>query len=593
MLKKIRSAISIILVTTLLFNISFSITNATDSTTNKISEELKNKMTDMNEADNISIIAWFEDIDLDSINAKAEKALGYTQEDIQTAEAAIPSIDENVFALEGAAYTNALKNYEEETREERTIVSNMQNDLVFTQRQLAKTAYMNYNTNKESLLNIDTKNVDYISQFSPTVFLTVTKKQIEELSNNDNIVLLSYCSNLTVDEEFSYALPALDIPYTRDFLGLDGTGVNIGMYDGGQVGTHSELNSSNITKIDPSNATVSPHATTVARIMAGSNGVVPNVNLYSTSTDSIYVAIEELIAEGVSVINMSLAVSAGERETSYYTGIEQWVDHIAYQHNVTLVKSAGNNGITETVTEPGLAYNIITVGGTDTQNTTNINDDTLYAGSCSGNGGREGCAKPDFLAPARINNGFGTSYAAPIVTGIIAQMIDYKPSIATNPALIKAILTASTDKKVLPGNNGSTEVWETTITAQQGAGQVNAQRAIHILTNNKYATGTMSSGTVSKTFSDSLSGNYIRCAISWIRNNTTTSHQSGTSTASVAPNLRLHIYDPNGTSVGSSNITTSSVELVHFTVSTSGTYTAKITRMDSGTNSFRYAIAWY
>lgn len=594
MLKKLRAALSIILVTTLLFNISFSITNATDSATNKISEELKKYLSNVANEDIIPIMVWFEDIDLAEVNAKAEKALGYTQEDINKIESEIPAIDKTVFSLDNTAYTKAIRDYESSTQNDRTVLSKMQNDLILTKRQLISESYTQYNENKNSELNIDSAKVCYVSRFSPTVFLEVSKNEIKNLISNDNVTRISYFNNNKPCAQFDYALPAVYVPYTKDTLGLDGSGVNVGVYDAGKVGTHSELNSTNITRIDPINANIDDHATFVTRIIAGSEGIVPEANIYSTSTDWIYAALENLIAEGVSVINMSLAFGSAAGRASYYTDMEQWVDHIAYEHNVTLVMSAGNDGVSTTILEPGLSYNIITVGGSDPQNTTSLGDDTLYTGSCSGNGGTSGCAKPDFLAPARLNDVYGTSISAPIVTGIIAQMIDYRPTIATNPALIKAILSASTYKKVLPGTAGQTEAWETTITAQQGAGLVSAQRALYILTNNRYATGTMSSGTISIPIQVTANDSYIRCAVSWIRCNSALSdHTTVTSLVAPAPNLRLHAYNPSGTIVDSSNITTSSVELVHFSTTTSGSHTAKITRMDTDTSSFRYAVVWY
>ena len=471
----------------------------------------------------------------------------------------------------------------------------MQNNLTIARRRLAKETYLQHNTNNKAVLDIAPECVDYISRFSPTVLLTVTKTQISELVKKDNIVSINYCNDSEPIETLSYALPAVKADYTRDTLGLDGSGVNVGMFELGVVGTHAELNSDNITIIDSSTATVSDHATFVATIMVGSNGVAPNANLVSGSfsTNDIFAGVEDLIEAGVSVINMSFGYSRLSTD-QYYCAEEQWLDHIALVHKVSIVVSAGNDGVNQIVTPPGLAYNVITVGGTDPQNTTGLSDDTLYSGSCSGNGGTVGCAKPDFLAPARVDNVYGTSCSAPIVTGIIAQMIDYKPSISTKPELIKAILTVSTDKKVLPGTAGTTEAWETTITAQQGAGQINAKRALSTLSNGKYSTGSIASGTISKTFSVTSSDKWIRCSVAWIRSNSALGdHTSSSVLVAPAPNLRLHIYNPSGTSVGSSNITTSSVELVHFTVATTGTYTAKVTRMDSYTDNFRYAIAWH
>ncbi|MBQ6931146.1 MAG: hypothetical protein IJN38_03370 [Clostridia bacterium] len=78
MLRKSKIIISIITVLVFLFNILFAMTNAIDSSdsSNKISKELNAKMAKLADDDLISVIVWFDDIDTDSVNTKAEKNLG-------------------------------------------------------------------------------------------------------------------------------------------------------------------------------------------------------------------------------------------------------------------------------------------------------------------------------------------------------------------------------------------------------------------------------------------------------------------------------------------------------------------------------------
>ena len=78
MLRKSKIIISIITVLVFLFNILFAMTNAIDSSdsSNKISKELNAKMAKLADDDFISVIVWFDDIDTDSVNTKAEKNLG-------------------------------------------------------------------------------------------------------------------------------------------------------------------------------------------------------------------------------------------------------------------------------------------------------------------------------------------------------------------------------------------------------------------------------------------------------------------------------------------------------------------------------------
>lgn len=170
-------------------------------------------------------------------------------------------------------------------------------------------------------------------------------------------------------------------------------------------------------------------------------------------------------------------------------------------------------------------------------------------------------------------------------------MIEYKPSIATKPELIKAILTSSCTKK-FPNQTG--ETMEQGLTAKEGSGQINAKFAIWILASNRYDTGTLYSGSVTKNISVTSSDIWINSSVAWLRNNTAgTNHNSGTYVEATAANLKLEVYRPNGNLLKSSNIPTSSVEMVYFKVgNVYGTYKLKISRMDSGTNPIKYAVVW-
>ncbi len=367
-------------------------------------------------------------------------------------------------------------------------------------------------------------------------------------------------------------------------MGFTGQGVRVGILDEGRVGTHTELNSSDITRLDPSSA-VSSHSTLVARILCGINGPAKDATVFSTSANvSSEISIEQLISQNVSVINVSLAY--GSPSGNFYSDQERWMDHVANQHDVTIVTVAGNDGVANRVVAFGLAFNVITVGATDPNGTTSINDDTFCDYTCTYNGGSTGCAKPDFLAPGQMLGTGGTSFAAPLVAGVIAQMIEFKPSIATKPELIKAVLTASCEKKY-------NESLTSGLTAQEGAGAINARRAIWVLSMGRYSTGTMSTGTVTKTFTVTSSDSSIRASVAWVRPNTASgNHNNGVGNTATHPNLRLQANKPNGTTV-TSNLTTSSVELVYYkTNGSTGTCTIRVTRMDSQNNSFQYAIAW-
>ena len=563
---------------------------------NKISEQLRETIKKSTIDERIPVYVWYREIDTESIDRVAERKLGYTEDDIRAEEAKMPLLNESVFSLNTQEYEAIVKSYRDETREARDRIISMNNDFTDTRRSLAREAYISYNGRQSDIAGIDSEVIDYTSQYTPVVLAKLSPMEIDILEKKDNVVFLGLKSEDEPVPELAYALPAIDADYVRNTLGFDGYGTKIGLFESGRVGTHAEFASSRITRLD-SNRPVSNHATFVARIIVGSKGVAPECRLFSNShATSAEQGIEALISQGVSVINISLEI--GSRGSGiHYTDFERWIDHIAFQHSITVVSSSGNNGLSSECTPPSLAYNVITVGAINPKNTIAKTDDLFCTYTSVENGGTAGCAKPDILAPGEMLGTGGTSFAAPMVTGVIAQMLEYKPSIATDPALIKAILTACTDRK-LPTTSGGTssEVFEGNITAQQGAGVINAKLAIQILSVGKYASGSMSTGTVTRTFSVPSGNTFIRYAVAWIRNNQATGSGHGTiaATAGIAANLKLDVYRPTGVLAASGNNVNSSVELVHYNVnSVFGTYSAKLTRIDSGTNTFRYAVAWY
>jgi serine protease AprX len=160
----------------------------------------------------------------------------------------------------------------------------------------------------------------------------------------------------------------------------------------------------------------------------------------------------------------------------------------AWDAGIVVVVAAGNDGQDGpgSVSTPGISPKVITVGAMDDRGSPGRADDQLAAFSSRGPA-PDGVTKPDILAPgvnitslrsprsyldkangsARVGEWYftlsGTSMATPIVSGIIAQILEDRPSLT--PDTVKARLLATAEDRGLPAND-------------QGRGYVNADRAL-------------------------------------------------------------------------------------------------------------------
>ncbi len=569
----------------------------------KISSVLLKEMDDLKRNETVPIYVEFEGIEKDFIEQKVDEQTGMTLTQIEQLEDKYLNSEELNNASNEELDT-LLPKYFKNTESKREYIQSLVNKRIMTERSIAKKLYDKQNEEYVEQTGIDKTNIEFVSSYSPMVITECTENEI------DDIVVQSKVKSIDIHEDVkivpeenqiskteaettaasstSYTTAwksAISVDITTNSLGIKGSGVTIGVFDADTVDiNHSDLKNTDITVLDKTVDYETYHGTKVTRILAGSYGIVPEAKIYSCSNIASESAIETLIGKGVSLINISL--NFGTRSNDYYTSFEKWLDYISYVHNVLIVKTSGNVSTAGINCNIGaLAYNVLTVGGIDTKNTSIKSDDEFHTGVSYANGGAKGCAKPDCEAAFNdvLELGYeGTSFAAPAVTGVCAQIIQTEPTLAFHPDTVKAIILASCDRKC-------SESYTEGLTEKEGSGVVNAQRAIKILSVGTYTilyTTGNNREVILRNNSD-----YRKCALTWPVLASTVSNIE-------IPNFKFELYDKNSNNYIGTNLPNSSAEVL-VTNAFQGTNVSynylsfNFLREDDGTSNLKLSAAWY
>jgi serine protease AprX len=247
------------------------------------------------------------------------------------------------------------------------------------------------------------------------------------------------------------------------------------------------------------------HGTFVAGIaagkLAGKDGAAPTAKLVSIDvmddqgmarTSDVIAAADWILANkaqyGIKVANFSLHSSVAN--SFMYDPLDKAVEKLWF-NDVVVVAASGNYGYADHPSgvpfAPGSDPFVITVGASDTGRSVSTNDDTAAPWSAYGYT-LDGFAKPDISAPGRymvgpvpvtstlygerpdhiVEPGYmelsGTSFAAPVVSGIAALILGQHPMFT--PDQVKGALLLGA--KPLPKAADMSE----------GAGEVNAGKSI-------------------------------------------------------------------------------------------------------------------
>lgn len=441
-------------------------------------------------------------------------------------------------------------------------------------------------------------------RFAPVVYATLTPQQISQVAQLPEV-------DQVYEDLINY--PELNIASltiratTVQNRGLTGVGIRVAQIEvGGRVATNNPNLSGIFQNTTDVCSSASSHSTAVAGIIRSTNGIFrgisPRVSLWaggSCNGNSSQLQNRSTAAAdwGARILNLSW----GSNTNLVISASDRFYDNMVINRLRTVVKSAGNRGsgcgFEGNVTSPGLAYNVITVGNFDDKRTVSWTGDTMS--SCSSwrnpRSARGDRKKPELAAPGtnitgtttaspwigRI--GSGTSYSTPMVTGVVALLMQRNSSLSSLPEAVKAILMTTAIHNI-EGNARLSEY--------DGAGGIVADRADDVArrVNGNWGSRsyTCSTSTTLDVANMSLTaGVRTRATIVWPNDPNYSSYAS-----QPGADLDLQVISPSGSVVASSASWDNTYEIVDFRPSVSGNYRLRVRRTRCSYNPRRLAWAW-
>jgi hypothetical protein len=433
---------------------------------------------------------------------------------------------------------------------------------------------------------------------APVVYAALPPEVLRELSSWDGIDTIYEAG--TNEPEVEVSVPTVRGDAVKS-LGINGAGVNVAQIEvEGRVFTgnpHLAGMTQDATSVCAAN---SDHSTAVAGIIRSRHfflpfpflgfsreGMAPGVNLRAGgSCTGLSSQLQGRSTAAANAGARALNLSWGDNIGLTPGADDRFYDDMVMNRARTVVKSAGNqNGAcgagNGNVTSPGLAYNVTAVGNFDDSNTTAWNDDVMagcssFRDPSSTHNDRE---KPEVSAAGEnitsTTTGFpftgpvgsGTSFAAPLVTGDAAMLIQRVPSLGFFPETVKAIQMATAMHNI----EGATRLSEF-----DGAGGIDAARADLVARRSggnhggqRYSCSTSSPLAVNGMAL--RAGQTTRAVIAW--DNDTTWADYATRPAA---DLDLQVVGPNGNVVSSSLSWDNTYEVAEFTPSVSGQHTLRV-----------------
>ncbi len=432
-------------------------------------------------------------------------------------------------------------------------------------------------------------------------------------------------------------LTAVSGDQSRSFLGR-GRHVLIGILDGGIDSTHPALRGSTVAAADFSNSHTTDddpkgpgHATGIAGLFVGHatdyTGLVPKAGIINARVITSRDSTSDLMAGnglfysanlGAKVINLSFGNDLGDGPLTNRFNL--MTDYVSEQYGASIVAAAGNDGVSAVAQTPGGGYNTYSIGSVSPRKWNQVSTFSNYALPSDVRTKPEVVAPGDSVELANANwekgtlysPGSGTSFSAPIVGGVLAQMVGYGQDfhLATDPRLLRAIIMASADKVL--DSDGSAWAPRHQITtskgrlftdepldAEQGTGRIDAMRAYRVYSkttdsNTKLANWAFTSLKRSQAYTMNLgqlsAGQHLDTTLTWDRHVGFTDNGNGVVDANDKFYEAVPLADftlellRNGKIIAVSDSDVDNYENLSLKITTSASYSLEVFRYETGGN---------